>query len=430
MKRFILVFLLLINSILLATDDYQQVVMHRGRFGEKTPGLMPIIFRAYPVAVDSTHFQVYLLADITYDFLQFTTQDSSYLAKMEIEASLRNSKTDQVFSKTWRSLLKVDSYRETNLRNKFFLTSDSLTVPPGHYEIKIIYHDLQGEQRFPFSLKLRFDKIKNQYFSPPLFCAIDTLQYSYPSLFPHRPVALRQHLLFNKKFGVYLNVLTGKESQIGLKLKIIRPNSPEPIFSKDTLLNIKSHHANAFFPLPTLEWETGEYLLSTAYQIGEDTVQQKMTFQIIWFDKPRSLAQYEYAVKPLELVMPKDAFKAITSGNKNEKIKKFKDYWKEKDPTPGTAFNEVLLEFYNRVDSADVRFSNKRSHQYGWRSDPGRIYVLYGKPNEIEDASLSPGDPHMIWRYNFKERKMIFKFAAVDGRKRYRLIEEQEVPIP
>jgi GWxTD domain-containing protein len=53
-------------------------------------------------------------------------------------------------------------------------------------------------------------------------------------------------------------------------------------------------------------------------------------------------------------------------------------FWKRRDPNPETVANEFREEFYRRVAYANENFT---AGTPGWRTDRGRIYVLYGPPN-------------------------------------------------
>jgi GWxTD domain-containing protein len=58
-------------------------------------------------------------------------------------------------------------------------------------------------------------------------------------------------------------------------------------------------------------------------------------------------------------------------------------FWSWRDPTPETLANEYRQMFWERVRDANRLFLD--SHRPGWRTDRGKIYVLYGPPTTIED---------------------------------------------
>ena len=55
------------------------------------------------------------------------------------------------------------------------------------------------------------------------------------------------------------------------------------------------------------------------------------------------------------------------------------DFWERRDPTPETENNEYKEAYFQRIDEANRLFRGPRS---GWLQDRGRIYVLFGPPNE------------------------------------------------
>ncbi len=83
-------------------------------------------------------------------------------------------------------------------------------------------------------------------------------------------------------------------------------------------------------------------------------------------------------------------------------------FWKRRDPTPGTDENEFKKEHYRRIAYSDSLWA--RGRQPGWRTDRGRVYILYGPPDEIESH---PRDELEIWRYPYLEglgMNVVFRF--------------------
>src|SRR5579872_642106 len=69
----------------------------------------------------------------------------------------------------------------------------------------------------------------------------------------------------------------------------------------------------------------------------------------------------------------------------NEEREQFIEaFWQRRDPTPDTVENEFKEEHYRRIAYANERFS---SGIPGWRTDRGRIYIMWGPPDSIESHS-------------------------------------------
>ncbi len=75
-------------------------------------------------------------------------------------------------------------------------------------------------------------------------------------------------------------------------------------------------------------------------------------------------------------------------------------FWKEFDPTPRTAVNEFRIEHYLRLEYVNKYYPEIR----GWgKSDRGRVYILYGPPDEIVTNLWFNSEDYKsyeIWLYN------------------------------
>ncbi len=92
-------------------------------------------------------------------------------------------------------------------------------------------------------------------------------------------------------------------------------------------------------------------------------------------------------------------------------------FWKRRDPTPDTPENEARDAFYQRVQYANQHFSTGGP---GWKTDMGRIYILFGRPDEVVRNPFNfDRPPEEIWYY-YRDRKT-FIFVDRDGFGRYEL---------
>ena len=74
-------------------------------------------------------------------------------------------------------------------------------------------------------------------------------------------------------------------------------------------------------------------------------------------------------------------------------------FWRQRDPTPGTPQNEFKEEHYKRLAYADQYYGRGTSRP-GWMTDMGRVYIILGPPQNIEDHSgINDVYPTQIWFY-------------------------------
>jgi GWxTD domain-containing protein len=75
----------------------------------------------------------------------------------------------------------------------------------------------------------------------------------------------------------------------------------------------------------------------------------------------------------------KKAFKALKTDEERENF--IAQFWARRDPNPDTEENEYREEFYERIAYANEHFA---SGIPGWKTDRGRVYITWGKPDSIE----------------------------------------------
>ncbi|MCY7377545.1 MAG: GWxTD domain-containing protein [Pyrinomonadaceae bacterium] len=75
----------------------------------------------------------------------------------------------------------------------------------------------------------------------------------------------------------------------------------------------------------------------------------------------------------------KKAFDLLKSDEERENF--IENFWRRRDPDPDTEENEYREEYYERIAYANEHFA---SGIPGWKTDRGRIYISFGKPDSVE----------------------------------------------
>lgn len=73
-------------------------------------------------------------------------------------------------------------------------------------------------------------------------------------------------------------------------------------------------------------------------------------------------------------------------------------FWERRNPHPGSAENAFRVEYYRRLAYATRHFATT-SGKAGWRTDRGRMYIMYGPPDEIDSHPAGKPHPFEQWRY-------------------------------
>jgi len=167
-------------------------------------------------------------------------------------------------------------------------------------------------------------------------------------------------------------------------------------------------------PLNGEKLEQGNYRLSVTIRGGARERSVVKFFSVRWLTMPFSLRRADLAVMAARYIMSDDEYKELQSQKSGKQVQAIEEFWKRKDPTPGTAYNEAMAEYYSRADEASVSFSTVRGLN-GIQTDRGKTYILYGPPAETERRLAPSAAPREIWLYPALAKKFIFVDQSRSG---------------
>ena len=169
--------------------------------------------------------------------------------------------------------------------------------------------------------------------------------------------------------------------------------------------------------IPNSELENSRFRLSLMRDDAEEPLATR-TVNSQWLDMPVSLYNLDVAIDMMRFILSDTQMREMRSGSAAAREARFREFWQERDPTPETEFNELLAEYYRRIDHAFNRFTTFQNP--GFDTDQGRAYIIYGPPVRTERRLPANAPAREIWEY--PGRTLIFE--ATTGFGDFRLISE------
>lgn len=123
----------------------------------------------------------------------------------------------------------------------------------------------------------------------------------------------------------------------------------------------------------------------------------------------------EWLSGPVSYIITPEERAAFLHLETNQERENFiENFWERRNPDPGSADNSYKEDYYERIAYANEHYS---SGIPGWKTDRGRIYLMWGKPDEVdthpaggpyERPSAEGGGetstyPFEDWRYRYLE---------------------------
>ncbi len=393
---------------------------------------------------------------LTYDLMNFRRgaqayrREGVYVATPTLYVEAIGSDGVIVDRATWRDTARVEDYARTNSKRDFLPGSVELALRPGVYTLKYTFDNgAPGSGFTQSSPPFRMDDFNSP--SPaigvPLFLkrvAGDTLVTT----------SVDGSALFGEPLRMYLPLASPEEAR-SVRFEIqsaAKGSSPRSYRSgiatllgratigrgvpsgNDLLFTLRRGAADSSVPeraqgalleATTEDLPVGDYLLLLTYQAGLNDVTDSVRFKLRWVDMPVSLTRPEYAIRALYPIATDETIDGLLSGGKEQQRLAVDRYWSGRDPSPATAFNEAMAEYYRRVDYSFFNFKTITQSD-GAFTDRGKIYILYGAPTEVNRELQQEGPPREIWVYrNQVGMKFVFIDESRDGA--YRLVEYNDL---
>lgn len=348
-----------------------------------------------------------------------------------------------------------DSFRDTIWVPNFQLTQSRFDHVQGLLQTNLKSRDYHYELQLNVGESIRERPSNRRNLSIPNFNNIETAQFilAESALREDEKITTKllnygNNVLYGQDFDLLIhlpNSVHDNENPIELKFFKFRPASnteviSEPSFSLtinqedlikasfqslrrvdgDLVLSLQKDSEGftyANVQIPNSEFENARYRMELT-QAGRDKPLARKAINSQWIDMPVSLYNIDVAIDMMKFIVSENELRRLRSGSSSEKERKFREFWAERNPTPDTEFNELMTEYYNRIDIAYRKFTSAQVP--GYDTDQGRTYILHGPPLEVERRLPTNSPTIEIWEYPNRT----FIFEATTGFGDFKLISE------
>ncbi|MCK4576744.1 GWxTD domain-containing protein [candidate division WOR-3 bacterium] len=350
---------------------------------------------------------IYITVYIPYNQLNFTIADTLYKASVDVSAILYSG-GDQKGGDIWRKTIVLDDFEKTNSNKEGVIWIFKIATSAGKFDLHINVKDAKTAQEGKRVEKIEVKDIANESFwvSKPAFLlgmgGVEKgmliswdLNVEFDSIY-----TLVEFVIDTAQCEEYLLTYRATDEEGNIDLKINRN------------IKMESNIRWELISFPIKELDEGRY--SVRIEVTKDALIVASSQKIINVNYPFFLSKmYTIRVEQMVYITNDKEMKKLKESKIEDRKKVWNEFWSKKDPIPETPENETSNEYFKRVDYANEHF---RSYQSGWRSDRGRIYIIYGQPDDIEYHPFDLGSPpYQIWYYFNLGRKFIFADLSLTG---------------
>jgi len=390
-------FLLFISFSIIAQVEYSHGIVPPGEF----PGFYLDAANYKGDSPEKTRLDVYF--QIPYANLQFIKYQNKFRAKYSVTLTIFDEDKDKrIVEKTWNGKIIVNNFDDASSENNFKFGYKSLELPPDDYVLTCILYDKDSKKDYFVEAQLEVrDFNKSLNFSDILLISSEINNQLVLNI--SNAISSSDSSLF-----FFYEIYSDKEDSINLEYTI-ETNEDEEILKQKERLEIHKGNNQIRKKLDNSKISLGKYKITVkALDDDDDTISgTSKSFVSKIFGFPSSITNLDNAIEQMAYIATSDERdEMLDTENFEEKMQKFKAFWKNKDPSPTTTQNEVLREYFRRISYANKNFK----HYFdGWKTDMGMIYIVLGPPDNVDRHPFEfDSKPYEIWYYYNINQEFVF----------------------
>ncbi len=357
--------------------------------------------------------RVDIYIQVPYSEVNFIKEGEQYAGRFEISASVFTQEKQQLWQKSQLVELQIKDFSQTVSRRLSSLKQFSTDILPGKYDLLIQVTDQESKKVATLrrSLEVKDFSVDSLALSDLMLVYRMNADGMHKSIVPNLTGTLEKE---SAGFFLYFEIYNHTQlDSIRLFCKFI--NSKLEVVEQHTQSTMLSgNRTQEIWRIDTPALSVDQYSL-VVEAVGYSKINKKKQFQasvsraclVRMKDLPLTITDINKATDQLVYIAKESEIDFIREGaTPEEKLKRFLDFWAKRNPDRKTPRNELMEEYYSRVDYSNKNFS---TYVEGWKTDRGMVLIRFGSPQNVERHPFdSDNKPYEIWYYYNQNREFIF----------------------
>ncbi len=396
----------IITLLLIIAPLLAQVEHSRGSSPYKTyPGFF-LDMNNYQGTIDGKT-RVDLMVQVPFENLQFIKKPKAYQAKYSIHVKFEEKNTDKIIiDSKWIETINAESFAETENRSNFNFSYRKFDIVPGKYSLRCEVTDKDSKKSFIFEATANvFEYSDSVNVSDLLLVSKIIKDEKGERVIPNISKRVTNA---DSNVAFFYEIYSDAGRDVSVKYFVNDKNGKE-VFKEMISYTLNKGSNRIFHSVDNKEFKLGPHKIYAEVKNDDfDNIAiASKNFHLKIEGFPETIHDLELAIEQMQYIATGSEIDLIREApNEEIRIDRFKEFWKKRDPSPYTNENEVFVEYYRRIEYANLHFGN---YFKGWRSDMGMVYVTLGPPSAVERHPFDMGaKPYEIWEYYHLNRSFVF----------------------
>ncbi|MBT8380217.1 MAG: GWxTD domain-containing protein [Ignavibacteria bacterium] len=410
MKTFLLIFLLFLSILTAQPQRGERISVAQQLFQSET-----II-----IPKSTNNFNLYYTYKIPYNRLVFERDNGNYSAGLRVLVEIEDQQSNLIDRDIKDTELIVNNFEATNERGFFLQDYLKFELTGDKYFVKTTITDLNSQNELKLEpAKIELTKIPDEKILHPLVIETKDTECEIENAFklanfggnvPFSPNAynLIIPLIDTSVQTINVSIINNEDTLLSstitelyeFPIGISKCNSNLVVQQDDESIETIN------FVVRNVNEKLREGRVKLTVIHGEEIIKE-FNSEVIWIDKPFSLRDPAMAIELLKYITADSVISRLLSVDELDYPRVLHEYWNGFDPTPETSYNQLMTEYYRRIDYAAKEFRGL-GKENGVKTDRGMIYIRFGKPEDVERSSNNQGQVVETWTYKNPERKFVF----------------------
>lgn len=356
---------------------------------------------------------------VPYSEIQFIKTSAGFESKYNLTVSIFDEEKENLqVEKSWSEKITAKEFEQTTSKYNYHLSMKSFNLHSGNYLMRTAFEDVDSRKEYSVENLIKVKKLDPEFsISDIMLISKQTVVEGSNKIIPNvsRNVSA-------KKDGIHLFYEVYSAFSRDVKVEYsVSDNGKDKFFREEIDKHLDSGRTQIFHSIKDLDLGLGNYILTVEVkdESNDINISSDKNFVSRWVGVPSSIRDLDKAISQMIYIATSSELDEIQDAKtKEEKIKKYLEFWKKRDPNPQSEENPAFDEYYRRVAFANENFSH---YVEGWRTDRGMVYIILGPPNNIDRHPFEyDSKPYEVWEYY--ELNKNFVFLDETGFGDYRLI--------
>lgn len=354
-----------------------------------------------------------IYVQVPYQEVRFYKEGDQFLARYEITLNILTPSQQSVLERSWNVDVRVDNFAQTTSSKLYSLSQRTVDVEPGQYQINVQIRDFESQKTSQVKKALLVTDFHKDSLSLSDIMLVNrlTTEGDKKNIVPNISGNVGRQ---TEGFFIFFEIYKQADlDSVELTWKVMNLKQTE-LFKNARIEPVPTPKTQAFLKIENLNLPMGTYVLTvdavdTKRRNEKDTLSANTsrTFYVRSGDLPVAILDLDKAVDQLMYIAQDGELQYIREAKEEEeRHKRFLEFWAKRDPDPQTSRNELMEEYYQRVDYANKNFTH---YLEGWKTDMGMVYIRFGSPENVERHPFDQdAKPYEIWYYYQLNRQFIF----------------------